>query len=373
MGQIADWLEVRKPQLQKLVDTTNQDVLNGMMDDPLLDEYFPIETYMDFKILWLKFKNVAAIASVVGFEGEIPGTRTGNITEAELEIFKIGIAHHYTENLLIMMHEFEQRSLAVPALMTQLKNILFGSIDDLKPRLNGLMKLMIWQVLYSGECNYLDPRTKIRAKITYDTEPTLFPTALATTRRWSQPTSATGVADLVQLLEAFYTIHRRFPDKVVMSRKAVNQLLAQDSTKTLAIARTVSAATTNQYVVNRDLLNMLLMDRQVPPIVEFDDNVVVESVTTGAGGVPVVTADSVRLMPENYFCFLSKTPSINGASATAGCRALGPVASNKMKSGIYTFFEELTKEPPVDRSVGVATFVPAIWDGRTLASWRIDG
>lgn len=372
MGEIADWLETRKPQIQKLVDTTNQDVLNGMMDDPLLDEYFPIQTYMDFKLLWLKFKNVAAIASVVGFEGEIPGTRTGNITEAELEIFKIGIAHHYTENLLIMMHEFEQRSLAVPALMKQLKNILFGSIDDLKPRLNGLMKLMVWQVLYSGTCDYLDPRTKIRARIAYDTEATLFPAALTAGRRWSVPATATGIADIVTLLEAFYAIHRRFPEKTIMSRQAVNELLAQESTKTLAIARTVSAATTNQYVVNRELLNMLLMDRQVPPIVEFDDNVVVETVTQNPGGVPVVTADSVRLFPENYFTFLSKTPSINGANATMGERALGPVPSNKMKPGIYTFPEEVSKEPPVDRSVGVGTFVPAVWDSRQLASWKID-
>lgn len=364
MGVIADWLDTRKSQIQQLVDTTNQDVVNGMLDDPLLDEYFPIQTYMDFKILWLKFKNVAAIASVVGFEGEIPGTRTGNITEAELEVFKLGIAHHYTENLLIMMHEFEQRSLAVPALMTELKNILFGSIDDLKPRLNGLMKLMVWQVLYSGSCDYLDPRTKIRARIDYEKEATLFPAALTGTRRWSQPTTATGIQDLVNLMEAYYLIHRRFPDKLIMSRNAVNKLLAQDATRAAAIARTVSAATASQYVVSRELLNMLLMDRQVPPIEEYDRNVVVEN-TDG-------TTTNTRLIPENRFLFLSKMMGGSGKMMGMGERALGPVPSNKMKPGISTFSEEVSKEPPVDRSVGVCTFVPAIFDPRCLSAQQID-
>lgn len=365
MGAIADFLNNRLPQLQKLVDTTNQDVVDGMLDDPLLDEFFPIQTYPDFKILFLKFKNVAAIASIVGFEGEIPGTRTGNITEAELEVFKLGIAHHYTENLMIMMHEYEQRAQAVPALMAQLKNILFGSIDDLKPRLNGLMKLMVWQVLTTGTCDYLDPRTRIRARIAYDTEPTLFPAALTTTRRWSQPTTATGVQDLANLMEAYYLIHRSFPIKLVMSRNAVNKLLAQDSTRTLAIARTVSAATTSQYVVGRELLNQLLMDRQLPPIEEYDRSVVVEN----ADG----TTTNTRLIPDNRFLFLSKMIGSNGQATSMGERSLGPVVSNQMKPGIFVFAEQVgSKEPPVDRSVGVCTFVPSVYDSRCLSSQQID-
>ena len=372
MGEIAEWLQLRKPQINELVNTTSQTVLNSMMDDVLLDEYFPIKTYLAFELLWLQFKTQGAIASVVGWEGEIPGTRSGSITEVALDVFKLGIAHHYTENLLKMMYDFEQRSLAVPALMAEFKNILFGTIDDLKPRINGLMKLMTWQVLTTGSCDYLDPRTKIRAKVTYNILPTLFPTALLAGRRWSVPTTATGIADLVALTEAYYAVHRRFPDKVVMSRKQVNNLLLQDATRTAAVSRVASGAAPASYVVNRELLNILLTDRQVPPIVEYDTEVEVEAVTI-ANGIPIVSTTPYRLVPDNVVCFLSKSRGQGGVVREQGVRALGPVPSNKMKAGIYVFPEAVSIEPPVDRVVGVATFVPAVFDDRALCAQRVDG
>ena len=371
MGEIAEWLQQRKPQINELVDTTSQTVLDGMADDVLLDEYFPIRTYLAFELLWAQFKTQGAIASVVGFEGEIPGTRSGSITEVALDVFKLGIAHHYTENLLKMMYEFEQRSLAVPALMTQFKNMLFGTIDDLKPRINGLMKLMTWQVLTTGSCDYLDPRTRIRAKVTYNALPALFPAALTGVRRWSVPATATGIADLVALNEAWYAVHRRFPDKTVLSRRQVNNLLLQDATRSAAVSRVASGATPASYVVNRDLLNVLLMDRQVPPIAENDDEVEVESITI-VGGVPIVSTTPYRLVPDNVVCFLSKSRGQGGVMRSMGVRALGPVPSAKMRPGISVFSEEVSKEPPVDRSVAVATFVPAIWDDRQLCAQKVD-
>lgn len=369
MGRIADWVNARPASIRKIVDQTQERVRRR---SGLTDEYFPVNFgYDDFDLLWLKFTDEMPIASVIGFEGEVPHTKSGKVTELEMEVFKLGLAYLWKENDFKLMHKYENRLQGVPQ---SFKNRLFGSVQMLVPRITDLASVLLWEVIYKGNCSYTDPRTGLKAELTYSTESSLFPSALTTTNRWTEAATANGLQNLVDLSEAFYAIHGYFPDVTVMSRTAYNNLRNQASTKEAAVAKTGSAATAANTVVSPELLNALFADREIPPIyvnqngqTGFDDEVDVED---AAGNI-----SRRRLLPTNYVTFLTKKQrmgdEVGNDAGTMGERAFGPTVENDMNPGIYTLTEEVSKSPPVDRALAVGTFVPAIWDSRLLCARKI--
>lgn len=377
MGRFADFIEARKPQVRKLIDTTYHRLRKR---SGLIDQYFPLMSYDDFELLWLRFEDRLPIASLIGFEGEVPNTKAGNIRELQLDVLKLGIAHTWKENDFKLMHKYEQRVTGVPQ---SFKNQIFGSVQGLVPRIVDLHNVLTWQVIYQGECDYLDPRTGIRGQIEYDTETTLFPAALTGTERWSQPTTANGLQTLVNLTEAFYQVNGYFPDMTVMSRKDYNNLRNQDSVKGAALSKMASSFTSppTDFTVSLAMLNDLMSDREIPPLYVDDDNRAgfdeQYEIEDAQGNIT-----RGRFLPEGYVTFLTAIKQaanveggIDGAepAATMGERALGPTVENDMQPGIFTLTEEVSKSPPVDRVLAVATGVPAVWDSRTLCAQKIDG
>lgn len=373
MGRFVDWLQTRKPQIRKLIDLT----FNRLRQrSGLLDSYFPLQNYDDFKLLWLRMLDEPAIASVVGINGEIPTTRRGKISEVELDTFKLAISHLWLEDDFKLMHELETRLAAGDARFRQtIANLIFGSVQDLPPRIVDLSNLLTWQVLTTGGCNYTDPRTDVIAKLEYDVVPAHFPAALTGTAVWSDAANANGLQNLVSHAEAVYATLGYFPDATAMSRKALNWLLAQQSTKNAAVSRQMgNPGASSDYVVSREMVGQLFLDREIPPLVVYDEQYTEES----AAGVKT----RKRFLPEDTYSFLTRVGSsgnnltegetAENAAMSMGERAWGPVVSNDMRPGIYTFEEELSKEPPKDRAVGVGTFVPAVWDSRTLAARKIN-
>lgn len=354
--RINEWIMRRGTAIQKLVDVSSPNLTE---EDAFLKEYLPITTYPDFRILWMKFKKLPAIASVVGFEGEIPNTKGFvSVREAEISMFKLGIAHTYTENDLIMKHELERSG--DQNLIKAFRDAIFGTIEGLKPRIIGLADLLMWQVLVTGGCNYLDPRTHITARLQYPIEPSLFPGELVGATRWGQLNTADGFQNLRLHLLAFYNIHNRYPDAVLIPKKLHTNLKNQVSTRQHAIALTTSQRTVEDFIVNQETFDSLREEWEIPPFVIYDRTVVVES----AEGLFTET----RLLPDDTYVFATKAKGMN----TMGERAFGPVPSNDFKPGIYTFPEEISKEPPIDRSVGTATEVSAVWDAKLLGAWKVN-
>ncbi|NJM56240.1 MAG: hypothetical protein HC857_00560 [Synechococcales cyanobacterium RU_4_20] len=348
-----------------------------MTRDNILDQYFPIQTYMDFEILWLKVKDRPAIASVVGFDGEVPITQKGQATEIMQDTYKFVLSYLYTESDMKVMLTLMQRLRGGESAFAQeISNLIFGRLEDLVQSVRDLMDLLCWQLLYQGSVDYTDPRTKAKVRVSYSSKIAgHFPTALAGGNRWSQAATANGLDNLRTLSETYYDNLGYFPDRIVMRRKDLNKLLAQTTTKEAFVAATGSAAGATNQVVSRLALGEMLVTREIPPIHIFDDRYTEEN----AKG----TSTEKPFLPEGYIVFLTGSGSAGNNAMTEekppgnpsglmGQRAFGPVISNNNIPGIYSFTEEVSKEPAKDRSVASATGTPIVWDARHLAGWKID-
>jgi hypothetical protein len=373
MGVFQEFTSSRKPGIRKLVGVTFNQLKKRT---GLIDRYFPLAQVNDFKILWLRMNNRPAIASFTGWSGEIPNTRRGDIKEDTAEVLKMGLAHEFNEEDLKLMQEFMVRARAGESgFMQTIQDMIFGRVEDLVMGNVDLAARITWEVCYSGGVSYTDPRTKVKFKLTYPTVSSHFPAALTGGNTWDTSASANGLQDLKDLAEAFYATLGFFPDETVMTRNQLNQLLAQDSTRDAAVAKTGSAASPSDLVIGRDLLNQLITDREIPPIVLMDERYETEN----AKGKKTQS----RFLPDGYITFLTGSGAI-GPNTQAneappdlnmmrmmGERCLGPVPSNNNQPGIYTFTEEMSKEPPLDRQVAVGTFVPAVYDPRLLAGLKV--
>lgn len=359
MGKFATLIARYTSSIPKLVDITNPKVMEHFrQEDPLLATYYEIKDYSDFDLLWLKTREVPSVASVLGFEGEVPNTRgLVGLEQGSLGRFKIGVAHTYTENDLILMNKFENSN--NPRFIQDFKDRIFGNIEDMRPRILGMTDILTWQVNLSGGCDYFDPRSGAIARLSYPTEPALFPNALTGQAKWNQHNTADGIRNLEEHLRAFYAVHHRKPDEIAMPEFLADDLISQVSTRNYARTLTTSQTPVEDYFVDIDILQAVLKRRKIPPIRIYDRTLPVETAPNVFTPIP--------LLPYGYYCFLTKVPGQTGM----GERAFGPLPSNDFKPGINAFPEEVSKEPPVDRLVGTATVVPAVWNSKLLAARKV--
>lgn len=386
MTGLEKFINARNRQIRNIVDESFE---RAQRMSPLTNDYFPMRQYTLWKYFQLAVKRNRAIASIVGFEGEIPYTRGGQISESTESYIKMAIGHLFTENDLKHIDELQQLG---EQGMQAVVDIIYGNVEGIPPRIIDLSYLLIWKIVATGTCNWTDPRTKIKATYNYQTEASLFPAALAGTNVWSDAANANGLQDLFNLAEAFYLIHGYWPTfgQTVMGYAQWIQLKNQQSTKNAAIAMTGSAASPNDYYVTDDMMDRLLAERNIPPMYResengntrygFDDNVVVEQVTKTTTKPPNFV--NTRLLPEGYVTFLIRKRIVSGDMGTndnmLGERAFGPTLESKMgdlnrsvQSGIHVNTEELSKSPPQIRMYGTATFMPIIPDPRLLVSRKV--
>jgi hypothetical protein len=122
----------------------------------------------------------------------------------------------------------------------------------------------------------------------------------------------------------------------------------------VAALRNVDASTASNFLVAEDDAAEVFRRSKVPPLLLVNE--------TYEEAMPDGSKVEKSFVEDGRYFFLW--------SGNAE-RALGPVESNDGQSGIYTFTEEVSKEPPVDRSVGVATGVPLIFDARKMGGRKV--
>jgi hypothetical protein len=136
-----------------------------------------------------------------------------------------------------------------------------------------------------------------------------------------------------------------------MSRKLLNKLMQQASTKDSASSLTVTQVGT----VSPAMLGAILEARGIPPIKTYDEKFKNELADQ--------TLSNARFLDDNKFVFVKES---------MGERAMGPTLENNGKEGVYVTTYEKSKVPPTDVTQTVATILPVFANPLLLFARQVD-
>jgi hypothetical protein len=233
-----------------------------------------------------------------------------------------------------------------------LASFIFGTIEKLSAAQVELLNHMTWQVLQFGELNRTDPRTGVVTKLNYKRSGNYnhFPNAKVGGERWSEHATANGIQDLYNAVDTYVDTNGFSPDVNYMSRKTLNDLMQQQSTKDAASSLTVTQVGT----VSPKMLAAILEARGLPTIKTFD-----EKYRNELGDQSLANS---RFLHDNRFVFMKEN---------MGERAMGPTLENDGKAGVFVTTYEKQKVPPVDVSQAVATIIPVFADPKLFFSQQV--
>lgn len=347
MGRINDFLNKHRQVVRRQVDITN---MRLMATRDWLNPYMPFASYDDYSLLVLRAKKNRAIAHLVGFEGEIPGSSAGTFETGEVSVAKIAKSYVYTEEDMILMRRWEQNVSGVP---DSVKDFFFGTITDLPGLIQDTHTLLAVMAMIHGAIDFVDLVTGIPAQVTYTTNTAQYPADLAGSAQWNDPVGGRPIEGLVNHSRSYREIGR--PTATLMNEETMDKMVDTAEFRTAVAARkNVDASTAGSFKVGRDDVDEIFRVNGLPPLQ------IVESAYEEE--LPNNTRNQKFFIPEGYYTF---------AWDGMGERAVGPVESNEGRAGIYTFTEEVSKEPPVDRSVGVSTGCPMFFDTRKMGGRKV--
>jgi len=351
MAVIANWLNehIQKKSVDKIVEDTHADTVQ---EDPILNEYFPMEMYNDRNFLGMVIEKIRPIASVIGYNGKAPTTSAGDFRQVVQQFAKLGLQYSFTEEMQFRMEEVQRYANLQGITVQDLRNpdgsvnragsggkladFIFGKPRDLTIGIQNVLDNFAWQIPQFGKIEYTDPRTNISLAVNYlDPNATynFFPAPGqppvvngsafdATTRAsWDDYENADGILDIELDCEAYRKVNGTYPKAILMSKTAHRHLIRQKTT--IDYAATFSTGVTAAKMSNV-ILSRVLEDRGLPPIVIHDRLYDIED---GDGNFA-----KARFVDEDRYLFLA---------AGIGSRAFGPTIESKKglydtpKAGIY--------------------------------------
>jgi alkylhydroperoxidase/carboxymuconolactone decarboxylase family protein YurZ len=370
-----------------MADLVIEDTLDDLKrrDTTILDPYVPLKTYTSRKFLSYVMEQLNTIASVLAYGAEPPVTQHGTFRKITAEMMKSSLAYVWDEEYQWHMKEAMEEAAAkgitvqrsrnsdgkVQATNADLASFIFGTIQQLALAQVELLNHMTWQVLQNGKIDRTDPRTGVLTQISYlnpygrtatgiyTSGDLHFPDALTAsggstvdkTHKWSEETTANGVQNLYDAVDQYVDTNGFAPDYIYMSRKLLNKLMQQQSTKDSASSLTVTQVGT----VSPAMLGAVLEARGIPAIKTFDEQFKNELADK--------TLSNVRFLDDNRFVFVKEA---------MGERAMGPTLENDGKEGVYVTTYEKSKVPPVDCTQTVATILPVFSDPYLLYARQVD-
>ena len=384
MAYIAQWLN--QAHQNKMADQVIEDTLSDLKrrDTTILDPYVPLKTYTSRKFLAYVMEQINTVASVLAYGAEPPVTQHGTFRKITAEMLKTSLAYVWDEEYQWHMKEAMEEAAfkgitvnrsrdqngKVVATNADLASFIFGTIQQLAMAQVELLNHMTWQVLQTGKVLRTDPRTGVKTEISYlnpygDTATGLyasgdlhFPDALVgtggstidKTHIWTSLATANGVQNLYDAVDQYVDTNGFAPDYIYMSRKLLNLLMQQQSTKDSASSLTVTQVGT----VSPAMLGAILEARGIPPIKTFDEQFRNELADKSLVKTRFLNTDRFVFVKENM-----------------GERAMGPTLENNGKEGVYVVTYEKSKVPPVDCTVTTATMLPVFSDSRLFYSQKV--
>jgi hypothetical protein len=363
MAYISEWLSERHQ--AKVADMTVEDTLANLKQrSKLLDEFIPFKTYSHRKFLAYVLEEINTIASLIPYGVEPPITSQGTYRKITAELLKTGLSFRYEAETQWDMKDAMREASATgvqvmdsrrgPGTNTDLADYIFGTIERCARAQVELLDVITWEVLQTGKLLRTDPRSEMKVEIDYrnphDVSYNHFPAALTGTARWDQLSTANGLQDLYDSMDTYIDTNGFPPDLIVMSRKLLNLLMNQQSTKDAATQ--VRGASVGS--VSPELLSAALSARMLPSIRTFDEMYQDELSNKGS--------QKVRFLNTNRFVFVSQR---------MGQRAMGPTLESGGNTGVYVVTREISKFPSVDATQGVSTVLPVFADPKLLYSRQV--
>jgi hypothetical protein len=373
MGSFVDYYSRNTRQVTAAVNQTDRLLMESTVP---LDTLFPITSYQTTELLLLKMQGNITVASIVAPDQELPNDG-GNfsLTEDLLGRALIGKQHVFTDKEYDGLEKMRTYSASGgpqgTAIVNAYERYLLGIAADMPAAINAKHLILLMQVMTTGACDYLDPLTELKVELIYSDRVTaLFPTALAGNDRWSQPTTATGLADLESLSEAWRLVHGSKPTFLLAHYDDLRNLANQTATLSAlgAIAGTDTTLAASLYLSSMYDRNTL--ELTAGPLLELIQ------ARTGVSRVLIVDAKysetlkngtkrDAYYLPEQYVVF--------GDEMGMYERARVPFKENGNAPGVYVATKELDDAPLRERIAGMSAGVPFVRDGRYLCAQKIDG
>jgi hypothetical protein len=384
MPSIIDLINASMPTVSRSVDLTLSSLSsNGALivdgnPDPALDLFFPLVSYQDDVLAMLKFRTYKpTLGYVVATDGEIPVDRERvTITQELFGNFKLAKSRLITEEDMNVARRAEMLAASGSLLAAEkIRDTFLAIPSQLTQGVINLHTKLSLDTACLGACNFLDPTTNITANLSYTSQIPAgnLAAALTGTARWSQLTTATGVQDLVDHMNAVYANIRRFPPYVVMSRFDANNLRNQASTKELV-------ARSKGIITEVGTPAAAAISALEPPTMAEISNIIGARLMAGGGqpgtttlivsdalyyirGAGILGTQTFTYIPPNYYFF-----------AWEGYieRAIVPTASNNYAGGLVTSTEILKKEPPQESVTVAGRGFPLAADPRLIASRNVE-
>lgn len=384
MPSIIELLNNQPGVVQRAIDlqlstvSSTGEVYRDGYPDPALNRFFPFVQYSDPILALLKMRSYTpTVGYVVATDGDIPqDSERLTVTQETFGNFKLAKSRLITEEDFIVARQAEQLAMSGNGQAAEaIRNMFLAVPAMLTQALINLHTVMSLQVACTGICDYYDPVSKITANLSYASQVPQgnLASALTGTSVWSNWTNATGIADIVGHMNAYYDNLKKFPPFIVMSRKTANDLRNQNSTKVI-VARDTGVLT------EVGAPDVAAVGQLPPPSLETISNAINKRVIAGGGQygtVQIIVSDAyyyqrganaagtltLPYIPANYYFF---------ATDNYIERAVVPTASNNFAGGLVVTTEVVSKEPPQEKITVAGRGFPLSPDPRFIGARKVD-
>jgi hypothetical protein len=345
--------------------------------DPALYKMLPLTSYLTKENALMKFNgDRPMMGSVVAYDQEIPQERNrSTLTEENIGHFKVGLSRIFVERDYELLHKI--RMMASQPGMAGAVNELMMNFEATPTILsNGVLNKLFYlsvRVLLLGECRYIDPKTKFKVDLSYTGQVPAghFAAPKTGAGRWNQPTTATGINDLVDHLQVYYSTLQTYPT-VGMKTGTFTQLRNQASTKEMML-RDMGVLSTLD-ATNQTALGMIAgaTPDQVATAIgkrltqTTGQPGTVNLLITDGFGYERTAAGDVNKFPwvaDDYYFFIN--PGIVE-------QAILPNATNDFAGGLATSTEILRKDPRSESITVSGVCVPLCFDPRYLGARNVN-
>jgi hypothetical protein len=328
MGAITNFLTDK---LQaKVAETLVDDTMARLRQRTgLLDKFMPVKTYEDDEFLAYVSERLTPVASFIAPGAEPPVASHGGFRRVIGELAKLGLSYSFDEvtqkQMRKAMEEATYKNASVMSMtMTDgttmkgtndmLVKYLYGHVEGLVQSHADRLTSMAWEVVQTGQLNVQDSRTREKWTIDFRRPGATynhFPTALTNTGNtadkksniWTDYTNADGIALLEDAMTTYVNTNGYKPDAIVMSNTLMRHLQRQETT----IQRARQAVGVAQIgSVGVSMLKEIMLQNNLPPIIEFDEMYQLESTYEGVTNTIDGYVSNARFLNENRFVFLKE-------------------------------------------------------------------
>jgi hypothetical protein len=322
-----------------------------------IDIWCPQTSEESFDLLAMRIIRNMSIASITASDQPIPLTGSGSLETAISNLFKIAIAISFNEAQQIEFAKLLERREVPESAILQ----IYQQVEDLPIKVVRTLIMLMYQGLTTGRVFFLDPRTGLTARLDFNYLQELFPPALTGVRAWTEATTATGIADLQELQNAFYRRNGFTPQQVGAHSFTWQALCRQQSTKDEAIGLgIVQANPTGIIQVSFNKLQMIFEERRLPQPVCIDAQVELEIRPTIMRRINVVS--------EGRIFFAS--PKI-GERVFGKTIESGKGLTDGYKSGIWVDLDPKDAKKNEDRVEAVGRGITHINDAKHLCGRQV--